>query len=106
MYYNCKERLRNIGSMERNIEKKQNKQTKDTNNYSFDFEITHMISAQTALHSVQLPLLICSSHSQYPYIHIREYLDDSVDVSSRSESYNFYLIFLLLKRWTSLALQR
>ena len=25
---------------------------------SFDFEITHMISAQIALHSVQLPLLI------------------------------------------------
>ena len=28
---------------------------------SFDFEITHMISGQIALHSVQLPLLISSS---------------------------------------------
>ena len=26
--------------------------------HSFDFEITHMISAQIALHSVQLPLFI------------------------------------------------
>ena len=36
---------------------------------SFDFEITRMISAQIALHAVQLPLLIRSSHIRFLYIH-------------------------------------
>ena len=31
---------------------------------SFDFEITRMISAQIALHSVQLPLLTTTAHVQ------------------------------------------
>ena len=32
---------------------------------SFDFEITRMISDQTAPHSVQLPLLILQGHYDY-----------------------------------------
>ena len=51
--------------------------------HSFDFEITRMISAQIALHSVQLPLLISLMGDQVNYILTQSRSSDPIPLPRR-----------------------